>query len=389
MNWCNVLERNEYLSEIARSWDLFPVVALLGPRQVGKTTLARQYGKLDFGGAIPPTHYFDLEDPVSEARLAHPKLALEQLTGLIIIDEIQRLPTLFPVLRVLADAKKKDTRFLILGSASLDLVKNSSETLAGRIRFFEIHPFSLHETGENEGNKLWLRGGFPPAFLAQSDADSALWREQYIRTFLERDIPQLGINIPAQAMRRLWQMLTHVHGNILNLSELGRSLDLSDATVRRYIDILAGTFMVRRLTAWHANVSKRQVKLPKVFIRDSGILHQLSGIGSWQTLQTHPRLGASWEGYALEEVVRKKQLRNEELYFWAVHEQAELDLLSTADGKMVGYEFKYTDKPQLTKSMLTAYSLLKLNALYVVYPGNVSFKLSPGIEAIPLPEVAL
>lgn len=371
-----------------RSWGLFPIVAMLGPRQVGKTTLAKQYGEQFFQGSIPPTHYFDLEDPISEARLVNPKLALEPLTGLVIIDEIQRQPSLFPVLRTLADAKKQDTRFLILGSASLDLIKNSAETLAGRVRFVEIQPFSLRETGEEESDRLWLRGGFPPAFLAASDAGSSLWREEYIRTFLERDIPQLGINIPAQAMRRLWQMLAHVHGNILNLSELARSLDVSDATVRRYIDILAGTFMVRRLSAWHTNISKRQVKLPKVYIRDSGILHQLMGIQSWETLQTHPKLGASWEGFALEEVVKRLKMRSEDLYFWAVHQQAELDLLSVADGKMIGYEFKFTDKPMMTKSLSAAYSLLGLEKLYVIYPGNVRFVMAPGLEALPLSQIA-
>lgn len=381
------MKRQAYLAAIEHSWELFPVVALLGPRQVGKTTLARQYGEQHYRGIVPPTHYFDLEDPISEARLMNPKLALEQLSGLVIIDEIQRQPELFPLLRTLADAKRKDTRFLILGSASLDLIKNSAESLAGRIRYIEIHPFSMHEIGQNETDRLWLRGGFPPAFLAGSDEGSCLWREQYIRTFLERDIPQLGINIPAQGMRRLWQMLAHVHGNILNLSELGRSLDISDATVRRYIDILAGTFMVRRLPAWHLNISKRQVKLPKIYIRDSGVFHQLMGIQSWETLQTHPKLGASWEGFALEEVVKHLQLRNEDLYFWAVHQQAELDLLSTAHGKMIGYEFKFTDKPSVTKSMSTALSLLKLDSLYVIYPGHVRWTMSPGIEAVPLRQI--
>ncbi len=382
------MERKDYICEIDRSWSVFPVVALLGPRQVGKTTLAQVYGRQYYRGSVPTTHYFDLEDPGAIARLQTPKLTLEPLSGLIIIDEIQRQPELFPLLRVLADTKRQDTRFLILGSASLDLIKNSSESLAGRIRYMEIAPLSLSEAGYGMRDQLWLRGGFPPAFLASQDSDSALWREQYIRTFLERDIPQLGINVPAQAMRRLWQMLTHVHGNVLNYAELGRSLNVSDATIKRYIDILAGTFMVRRLAPWHANVSKRQVKAPKVYLRDSGMLHQLAGISSFDMLQMHPRLGASWEGFALEEVIRKKQFADEDLYFWGVHEQAELDLLSTAGGQMIGYEFKFTDQPKMTKSLRTAFDLLKLDKLNVVYPGEVPFSLAPGIEAVPLKEFA-
>ncbi len=383
------MKRLDYLEKIAESWPVFPIVALLGPRQVGKTTLARQYAEQEYPTGFPPTNYFDLEDPTALARLSNPLLALQDLKGLVIIDEIQRQPELFPVLRVLADRPDTRARFLILGSASLDLVRNSSETLAGRVRYIEVMPLAMHEVPGDGAEKLWLRGGYPPSFLAASADASALWRDQYIRTFLERDIPQLGINIPAQAMRRFWLMLTHVHGQTLNYSELGRSLDISDATVRRYVDVLVGTFMVRRLAPWHANIAKRQVKAPKVYLRDSGLLHQLWGIKNAEQLQTYPRLGASWEGYALEEVVRGQGYSSEDVYFWAVHEQAELDLLATVDGALLGFEFKYTDQPKLTKSMSAAVDLLNLKRLVVVYPGNLRFPLSERVEAVPLSELAV
>ncbi|MDQ3231133.1 MAG: ATP-binding protein [Pseudobdellovibrionaceae bacterium] len=383
----NALKRKEYLDLIDASWKTFPIVALIGARQVGKTTLARAYGAGRYVGAIPQTHYFDLEDPLALARLANPRLALESLKGLIVIDEIQRMPELFPVLRVLADDQQSYRQFLILGSASLELIKGASESLAGRIRYIDVHPFDLSEVGVSEIEKLWVRGGYPRSFLAASDADSILWRESYVRTFLERDIPQLGFNIAASAMRRFWMMLSHVHGQILNHSDVARSLDISDATVRRYLDILEGTFMVRRLQPWHANISKRQVKAPKVYFRDSGLLHHLWGIPSLVELQTNPKLGASWEGFAMEELLRNLALRPEEVFFWAVHQQAELDLLTFQNGRPVGYEIKYTENPKLTKSMLAAKELLALDKLYIVYPGSVSFPLANDVEAIPLGEV--
>lgn len=384
----NALKRKEYLNTIERSWTVFPIIALIGARQVGKTTMARQYASERYGGAIPLTHYFDLEDPIALARLANPRLALESLDGLIIIDEIQRMPELFPVLRVLADNQPNVRQFLILGSASLDLIKGASESLAGRIRYIDVHPFDLREVGASELEKLWVRGGYPRSFLADSDADSTLWRESYVRTFLERDIPQLGFNIAASAMRRFWMMLSHVHGQVLNHSDLARSLDISDATVRRYLDILEGTFMVRRLQPWHANISKRQVKAPKVYFRDSGILHHLWGVSSLGELQINPKMGASWEGFAMEELLRQLSLRPEEIFFWAVHQQAELDLLTFQNGRPVGYEIKFTESPKLTKSMLAAKETLGLEKLYVVYPGTLSFPLADDVEAIPLVKVS-
>lgn len=378
------MKRNRYIDAIDLSWAVFPIVALLGPRQVGKTTLARGYAEGRYGGLIPETHYFDLEDPLSLARLANPRLTLESLSGLIVIDEIQRMPELFAVLRVMADLKKADTQYLILGSASLDLIKGASDTLAGRIRFIEVSPFDLSEVGDSALSQLWLRGGYPRAFLAATEEDSHLWLEAYVRTFLERDIPQLGLNIPAVAMRRFWMMLSHVHGQILNFSDIARSLDVSDATVRRYLDILAGTFMVRRLQPWHANINKRQVKAPKVYFRDAGLLHHLWGITSMQELQTHPKLGASWEGFAMEEIMRRQSLRSEDVFFWGVHQQAELDLLVFEKGEPIGYEFKFSDHPKLSKSMIAAKELLGLKKLNIIYPGRVRFFLAEDIEVIPL-----
>ncbi len=368
---------------------MFPILALIGARQVGKTTIARTYALGRYPEGIPSTNYFDLEDPLALARLANPRLALESLKGLIVIDEIQRMPELFPVLRVLADDQSHSRQFLILGSASLELIKGASESLAGRIRYIDVHPLNLKEVGVLDIQKLWVRGGLPLSFLADSDADSIVWRESYVRTFLERDIPQLGFNIAASAMRRFWMMLSHVHGQIFNYSELARSLDISDATVRRYLDILEGTFMVRRLQPWYANISKRQVKAPKIYFRDSGLLHHLMGISSFEQLQTNPKLGSSWEGFALEELLRRLSLRPEEVFFWAVHQQAELDLLTFQNGQAIGYEIKFTESPKLTKSMLAAKEILSLHKLYVVYPGAISFPLADGIETLPLVTIGM
>lgn len=378
------MKREEYLGLIEESWPIFPIVALIGARQVGKTTLARLYASECWKGVIPETHYFDLEDPLALSRLANPSLTLGALDGLIIIDEIQRMPELFPVLRVLADQHVASRQFLILGSASLDLIKGASESLAGRIRYIDVHPFDLHEVGVREIEKLWLRGGYPRSFLASSDSESSLWRESYIRTFLERDISQLGFNIASSSMRRFWMMLSHVHGQIMNYSDLARSLDISDATVRRYLDILEGTFMVRRLLPWHANIAKRQVKAPKVYFTDSGLLHQLWGVPTMEALQVNPRLGASWEGFAMEEILRRLNLRPEEVFFWAVHQQAEIDLLTFQQGRAIGYEIKYSESPKLSKSMVAAKEVLNLEKLYVVYPGTISFPLAEGVEAVPL-----
>lgn len=370
------MQRADLLHQIDRAFRVNPVLALLGPRQCGKTTIAKRYSQQK-----EHLHYFDCENPFDLARLDAPMLALQDLTGLIIIDEIQRRPDLFPVLRVLVDAKKRGRKFLILGSASRDLIKQSSESLAGRVSYLEITPFNFTET--HDLKKLWFRGGFPRSYLSRNVSDSNAWRNAYITTFLEQDIPNLGITIPAQTLRRFWLMLSHYHGNIFNASELGRSLGVAHTTIRHYIDILTGTFMVRQLQPWFENINKRQVKAPKIYFRDSGIFHTLCGIESEAQLQHYPKLGASWEGFILEEVLRKHQATTEEAYFWAVHQQAELDLLLIKGGKKLGFEIKYTDRPQLSASMLKAYEYLKLDKLILLYPGPNQFPLSNNILAIP------
>lgn len=357
----------------------FKVVALLGPRQSGKTTLARDVMSA-IGGAQGERNHFDLEDPVHLDRLENPKLALESLRGLVVIDEIQRRPELFPVLRVLADRPGTPARFLILGSASRDLIRQGSESLAGRIGFVEVTPFSLSEVGVEDVEKLWLRGGFPLSFLSESDAASAQWREFYIRTFLERDIPALGIQIESTALRRFWLMLAHYHGQLFNASDVGRSLGAADTTVRRYLDILVGTLMVRRLSPWFENIGKRQVKTPKIYFRDSGLLHRLSGVNESAQLHTWPRLGASWEGFALEEILRLTGASEEECFFWAVHSQGELDLLIVKDGKRLGFEFKFADSPKLTAGCRMALEHLKLDQLTLVCPGVAAYELEGGVR---------
>lgn len=377
------MERKAYLKTLKRQMADHPVVALLGPRQCGKTTLARQFAAGQPPGT--PVHLFDLEDPTDLARLEAPKLALEPLSGLVIVDEIQRRPDLFPLLRVLVDRPASPARFLILGSASRDLIRQGSESLAGRIGFLELAPFSLHEAGDLA--RLWFRGGFPRAYLARSDRASAAWLKAYASTFLERDIPSLGIQIPPQALRRFWMMLAHHHGQTFNASELGRSLALSDTTVRRYLDVLTGTFMLRQLLPWTENQGKRLVKAPKVYFRDSGILHNLMGLARPADLQTHPRLGASWEGFALETVLRALAVPSEEAFFWATHGHAELDLLILRGGRRYGFEFKYTDAPRTTRSMQIALQDLELERLYIIHPGQQGFPLTERIEALPLAQI--
>jgi predicted AAA+ superfamily ATPase len=357
----------------------FKAVALLGPRQSGKTTLARQIALADKDFPAE-RNYFDLEDPVQVNRLENPKLALEGLRGLVVIDEVQRRPDLFPVLRVLADRPEAPARFLILGSASRDLIRQGSETLAGRIAFVEVTPFTLSEVGTQEMEKLWLRGGFPLSFLADNDADSAQWREFYIRTFLERDVPALGLQIAPTALRRFWMMLAHYHGQVFNASDIGRSISAADTTVRRYLDALVGTLMVRRLSPWFENIGKRQVKTPKIYFRDSGLLHRLSGVNDPAQLYTWPRLGASWEGFALEQTIRLAGASEDEAYFWAVHSQGELDLLILKEGRRLGFEFKYADSPKLTPACRLALDQLKLDQLTLVCPGDASHELEGGVR---------
>ena len=374
------MDRKPLLQRIADQFQVAKVVALLGPRQSGKTTLARQFAS---GGGEPfdaTLNYFDLEDPAHLERLATPKLALEKLQGLVVIDEIQYRPNLFPILRVLIDREKNPARFLILGSASRDLIRQGAETLAGRIAFVEVTPFSLAETGSDVTDVLWLRGGFPLSFLAASDEASWNWREAYLKTFLERDIPALGLQIPAPTLRRFWMMLAHYHGQQFNASELGKSLGAADTTVSRYLDILTGTFMVRRLTPWFENIKKRQIKTPKVFFRDSGILHRLLGIPGLSAMVTHPKLGASWEGFALEQIIRASGVSEEEAYYWGVHNQAELDLLLFRKGQRLGFEVKYTDAPKVTSSQRMALETLRLDSLTLVCPGDTNYPLDDQIR---------
>lgn len=374
------MRRQHYLDRVKKAFRTHQVIALLGPRQCGKTTLANDYIALD-PSSFDKKNYFDLEKNSDLARLANPQLSLEPLKGLIVIDEIQRIPELFPTIRALVDYNKTQT-YLILGSASRDLLQQSSETLAGRIHYIEITPFSYEET--HHANRLWLRGGFPLSYLAETNEDSYVWRREYIQTFLERDIPNLGIRIPAGQLRRFWMMLAHYHGNIFNASEIGKALGLNNKTIRHYTDILAGTFMIRELPSWFENISKRQVKSPKIYFRDSGILHYLLNIPHEESLYHHPKLGSSWEGFALESIIRHHEATDGEYYFWATQAHAELDLLIIKNGKRLGFEFKYSDAPKITKSMGIALDDLKLDKLSVIFPGNNSFPLAPNIQAFGL-----
>lgn len=379
-----MISRSYYLKEIIQAFDIHPIVAILGPRQCGKTTLAKEYIQMR-GGEAPLRNYFDLEDPTDLNRIQDPKVALEGLTGLIVIDEVQRIPELFPILRVLVDSKLKNQQFLILGSASQDLLRQSSESLAGRIEYLSLPPFSLSEVDNLDA--LWFRGGFPKSYLANTDEQSLKWRKAYIRTFLESDIPKLGIDIPPANLHRFWMMVAHYHGNIVNYNELGRSLHLSQKTAKHYSDILTKTFMIRQLQPWFENISKRQVKSHKIYFRDSGIYHALLQIYTKDDLVLHPKLGASWEGFALEEVIRHYQAQDDEIYFWATHGEAELDLLIFHRGKRLGFEFKYGSAPKITKSMHIALADLKLDKLYIIYPGVKSYPVAENIFVIALPHL--
>ncbi|MBL8347937.1 MAG: ATP-binding protein [Rubrivivax sp.] len=356
-------------------------VVLAGPRQSGKTTLARAFLRPD------SPRYFDLENPLDADRLADPMSTLAPLQGLVVIDEVQRRPDLFPALRVLIDRSDTRGQFLLLGSASPALLRQAGESLLGRAETIEVAGFDLAEAaGDDSASevapRLWLRGGFPRSYLASTDEDSLAWRRQAIASHVELDLPQFGINIAAPAMLRFWRMLAHVHGQIWSAADPARSLGVSEPTVRRYLDTLTQTLMVRQLQPWHANLGKRQVKSPKVFLRDSGLLHALMGVTTLEQLLTHPRCGASWEGFALEQVLRLAQ--PDEAYFWATYQGAELDLLLLKGEQRVGVEFKRADSPQVTRSMSIAGEDLRLDELYVVYPGDKRFRLAPGIEAVPL-----
>lgn len=355
------------------------VVALLGPRQCGKTTLARQFVPAD------SLNYFDLEDPRGLARLSEPDVALRPLKGPVVIDEIQRRPQVFPLLRVLADRRPLPARFLILGSASPELLKQSSETLAGRLETLPLEGFRLADLGAAAQTRHWLRGGFPLSFTARTETNSLAWRRQFLQTFIERDLPQLGVTIPALALRRFWNMLAHYHGQIWNAAELARGLAVNESTVRRYLDLMTGVFMVRQLPPWFENLGKRQVKAPKIYLRDTGLLHALLGITNQRDLEYHPKVGASWEGYAVEEVL--KALRPDDAYYWATHNGAEIDLLLFKKGRRIGIECKRADAPTVTPSMRIAIADLKLDQLHVVYPGNKRYVLAEKIDVIPLAQM--
>ncbi len=371
------MNREEYLEKIDFHFRVHSVCAILGPRQVGKTTLAKMYLKKYKKEDVL---FLDLENPFDLQRLENPFLTLSKASqSLIVIDEIQRKEDLFPVIRVLADDPAKKYKFLILGSASRDLIRQSSETLAGRIGYIELMPFSYYETKELQ--KLWFRGGFPRSYLAKNEEESYLWRQSYISTFLERDIQNLGFQIPSAQMRRFWLMLVHYHGQIFNASEIGKSMGISHTSARKYLEVLIGTFMLRQLSPWHENLGKRQVKSPKIYFRDSGILHALLGIQKESDLFSYPKLGSFWEGFALEEVIRSFKASSEECYFWAIQGSAELDLFIVKNGKRYGFECKYTEKLSVTSSMKVALKDLKLDHLYVIFPGNQTFPLTEHITA--------
>jgi uncharacterized protein len=374
------IPRTTLLSRTQKVVKDYPVTLLTGPRQCGKTTLAQEVVR-NQGGT-----YFDLEDPENPLIRETAKLTLQDLRGLVVIDEIQRQPELFSLLRVLSDRKPLSARFLILGSASPDLIKGASETLAGRVAYVEMAGFDFQEirTGQRDG--LWVRGGFPKSFLAKNDESSFEWRMNFIQTFLERDIPQWGFRIPAPTLRRFWTMVAHFHGQVWNAADLARSLGSKEDTARKYLDILTGAFLVRQLYPWYENVGKRLVKAPKIYLRDTGMLHALLGLKTKKQLQSHPKLGFSWEGYALEQIIRLCRAERE-AYFYKTHAGAELDCLLLRNEKRYGFEFKYADAPNRTKSMRVVFDDLKLDRLWVVYPGEKSYPLENRIEVVPLKEI--
>jgi len=364
--------------EIKKLLSQFPVTALVGPRQCGKTTMARGFAA---------DHYFDLENPRDLAALQNPQLALEDLAGLIVIDEVQRLPEIFPLLRYLVDNRPKQ-RYLILGSASGRLLRQSSESLAGRIAFYMLGGLRLQDSGPEHFKKLWLRGGFPRSFTAKNEAQSRSWRDHYLTAFLERDLPQLGIAIPAPTLRRFLTMLSHYHGQVLNYSELASSFGISDMTARRHVEILESTFMVRLLEPWHVNIGKRLVKRPKIYLSDSGLFHSLLGVWEHAELLAHPKIGSSWEGFAQECVLRSIGKGIREIFFWATYSGAELDMFWQQAGKNWGVEFKYNDAPGLSTSMKIACRDLALEHLWVIYPGSKSYNLTKQISVLPIREIA-
>ena len=375
-----MIERPHYLKQLKKATRRSPVTALLGPRQIGKTTLARFF--VEGSIAQDQITFFDLESPPDQRRLQNPEMVLGSLSGLVVIDEVQVMPQLFNILRVLVDRSQNQAHFLILGSASPYVVKNVSETLAGRVEFIDLNGFDLSEVGSANWKKLWIRGGFPRSFLAESVDDSMAWRDGFVRTFLERDIPQLGINVPSAAMRRFWIMLAHYHGQLWNASTLGRSMGLSDKTVRSYLDILTSTFMLRQLQPWHINISKRQVKSPKVYFRDPGLLHYLLDLPNMHSLLAHPQIGSSWEGFLLEQVLQV--VKPNQAYFWAMYSGAELDLFFIHQGRHFGIEITFNESPRITRSMRTARDDLGLDHLWLIYPGEHRYPVDDRITVYPL-----
>ena len=374
-----MIKRAAYKKHVEDALTRSRAVALLGPRQCGKTTLAREFVDID------SPNYFDLEDTASLAGLADPKTALAPLKGVIVIDEVQRRPELFPILRVLLDRTPLPAKFLILGSASPDLLRQSSESLAGRMELIEMDGFNLSEVGEKKSSVLWTRGGFPLSFLAKSDADSFAWRNSFIKTFLERDLRRQGIDIPTVALHRFWTMLAHSHGQIWNAAPFATSLGISQPTVRKYLDILTGLFMVRQIQPWYANIKKRQVKAPKVYIRDTGILNSLLGIKAGVDVPRHPSCGASWEGFVIEEVIHA--VEPDDVYYWATHQGAEIDLVLFKGGRMYGVEIKRQDAPTMTPSIRIALEDLKLERIAVIYPGQKRYELHKKVSVIPFDKV--
>jgi len=374
-----MIKRDDYEEFVEKALGRSRAVALLGPRQCGKTTLAREFVDID------SPNYFDLEDNSSLIGLDDPKTALAPLKGLVVIDEVQRRPEIFPILRVLLDRTPLPAKFLILGSASPDLLRQSSESLAGRLELIEMDGFNLSEVGEKKASALWVRGGFPLSFLAKSEVDSFAWRNSFIKTFLERDLRQQGIDVPTVALHRFWTMLAHSHGQIWNAAPFATSLGLSQPTVRKYLDILTGLFMVRQIQPWYANIKKRQVKAPKVYIRDTGILNSLLGIKTEEDVPRHPSCGASWEGFVIEEIIHA--VEPDDVYYWATHQGAEIDLILFKGGKMYGVEIKRQDAPVMTPSMRIALDDLKLERVAVIYPGTKRYELHKKISVVPFQQI--
>ena len=379
-----MLKRPGEIEKVEDYLSRYPVVAIVGARQVGKTTLARAVAKRWRRGKVT---VFDLEESSDRARLEDPMLALEGLKGLVVLDEIQRLPEVFPTLRVLADRPRRLTQFLVLGSASPDLLKQSSESLAGRIIYHELKGFSLEEVGIRRLKQLWLRGGFPRSFLARSNELSFEWRQTFIRTFLERDLPQLGVQIPSETLRRFWTMVAHYHGQIWNASEFARSFGVADTTIRRYLDVMISTYVMRQLLPFSESIGKRQIKSPKVYSADSGLLHALLNLHDMVDLEGHPKVGASWEGFAVDSVIRQLGARAEECFFWGTHSGAELDLLFVRGRRRLGFEFKRTVAPKVTRSMREAIKDLGLQRLDVVHAGESTFPLADRIRAVSLTQI--